>query len=102
MPRWWKRYLSRHQHPASRILHLVGIPLAVAAAGWFIGYAAGRGERWWPPAAMLLVGYLLQWIGHKLEGNDMGEVILVKKLLGRPYVAVAPRYASQKPPAGLR
>ena len=38
------------------------------------------------------VGYVLQYAGHRLEGNDMGEVVLMKKLLGRPYVAVGPRY----------
>ena len=36
---------------------------------------------------------LLQWIGHVHEGNDMGEVILLKRWAGRPYCAVSPRYA---------
>ncbi len=41
---------------------------------------------------MLVGGYVLQWIGHMIEGNDVGEWILVKKMLGRDYVAVSPRY----------
>ena len=38
------------------------------------------------------VAWVGQFIGHKIEGNDMGEVVLIKRLLGKPYVAVAPRY----------
>jgi hypothetical protein len=39
----------------------------------------------------LAVGYLLQWIGHRIEGNDVGELIPLKRLLGLPVVAIAPR-----------
>lgn len=92
-PRWLANWLERHQHPASFVLHLVGIPLtlaAVALAG--IQLAAWRWDLWYRPAALLTAGYLLQWVGHVIEGNDMGEVILVKKWFGRPYIAIAPRY----------
>jgi hypothetical protein len=34
----------------------------------------------------------MQWIGHHVEGNDMGELILFKKCLGLPYQEVSPRY----------
>lgn len=95
MPAWLRNWLERHQHPASLWLHAVGIPLAVAcvplaAAQWM----EGRWDLWWRPAALLAGGYLLQWLGHRIEGNDMGEVIVVKRWLGRPYVAVSPRWAS--------
>ena len=30
-----------------------------------------------------------------VEGNDVGEIIPIKKLLGLPYVAVAPKYAEK-------
>lgn len=92
-PLWLHNWLLRHQHPVSRGLHAVGIPLTVAA----VVVAAvqldhGRWDLWWRPVVLLAAGYLLQYVGHRLEGNDMGEVILVKKLLGRPYHAVSPRY----------
>jgi len=29
-------------------------------------------------------------MGHRIEGNDMGEMILFKRLMGKPYTAVAP------------
>ena len=52
---------------------------------WF-----GLWYLWWRPVGLIAVSYILQGIGHAIEGNDMGEVVLIKKLLGRPYVAVAP------------
>ena len=54
--------------------------------------AEGAWAVWWRPVVLLLISYFLQWIGHLVEGNDMGEWILVKKLLGKPYVAISPRY----------
>ena len=51
-----------------------------------------RWDLWWRPVVLVAVGYLLQWMGHRVEGNDMGEMILVKKALGRDYVAVSRRY----------
>jgi hypothetical protein len=78
---------------------MLGIPLAVAAGLLALVQLilAGRDPAmwglWWRPVGLLVVGYLLQFIGHRLEGNDVGEIILIKKLLGRPYVAVSPRYS---------
>lgn len=73
----------------------MGIPLTVAAGLLAVlQLCQWRWDLWWRPAALLGVGYLLQYAGHRAEGNDMGEVILVKKLLGRPYRAVSPRQAS--------
>jgi hypothetical protein len=92
-PAWLDHWLQRHRHPASLCLHLIGIPLTVACVPLaMVQLAQDRWDLWWRPAVLLGVGYLLQWIGHLVEGNDMGEVILVKKWLGRPYIAVSPRY----------
>ena len=33
--------------------------------------------------------YALQFIGHWIEGNDPGEVIIIKRILGKPYKAVS-------------
>lgn len=71
-------YLSRHRNPWNRAVHVVGIPLApigctvLAARGRF--RAAGRA---------FVAGYGLQWIGHRIEGNEVGEWILVKKVARR-------------------
>jgi len=93
MRAWADNWLERHQHPASRALHAVGIPLL--AAGLVLAavqLALWRWDLWWRPVVLIAVSYALQWWGHRIEGNDMGEVVLIKKLLGRPYVAVSPRY----------
>lgn len=98
-PTWLENWLERHQHPVSFALHLVGIPLTIAAvvlAAYQL--AVWRWDLWWRPAGLLVVGYLLQFIGHRLEGNDMGEIILFKRWFGRPYRAISPRYAR---PQGL-
>lgn len=78
----------------SRGLHYVGIPLTILAVV-LAGYQLYHGwwPLWWRPVGLLVAGYALQFAGHRVEGNDMGEVVLVKKLLGRPYVAVSPRYS---------
>jgi hypothetical protein len=75
-------------------LHVVGIPLTIfgVVVAVFQLYH-GMWDDWWRPFVFWIVGYAMQWIGHVHEGNDMGEVILFKRLLGKPFVAVSPRYA---------
>lgn len=99
-PAWLHKWLERHRSRTSRVLHAIGIPLtilALALATWQL--CLWRWDLWWRPVLLLLAGYVPQYVGHLFEGNDMGEVILLKRLLGRPYVAVAPRYA-EKPREG--
>ena len=99
-PAWLQNWLKRHQNPLSRRLHYIGIPLTIAA----VVVAAAqlwlwRWDLWWRPAVLLSAGYLLQYVGHRVEGNDLGEVILVKRLLGKPYQAVSPRYSRNAGPS---
>ena len=97
MPKWLSNWLGRHQHPVSLGLHVTGIPLVILAVVLaVIRLGTGLSGLLWQPAGLMVLGYLLQWIGHRIEGNDMGEVILIKKQLGRPYLAVSPRYPGQK------
>src|SRR5579885_3488028 len=84
----WQSWRARHQLPFNFAIHLVGIPLAVAGlVALFI-----PGIPWYWGAAGLVVGYLLQYVGHRAEGNDVGEWAAVKRLLGLPYVGVSPRW----------
>src|SRR5947207_7112 len=75
---------ERHQLPFNFWIHMIGIPFAVA------GVVVLFFEPWWGLGCFFL-GYLLQWIGHRAEGNDVGELVPIKRLLGLPYVAIAPR-----------
>ena len=65
--------------------------LVLAAVLGAVQLANGAWSLWWRPVGLLIISYALQWIGHRIEGNDMGELILIKKMLGRPYVTVAPK-----------
>lgn len=85
MKRILRNWLERHQHPFSFAIHMIGIPMTVIAIGFWIA-----GWFWWG-VGLFVGGYALQFIGHAVEGNDAGELILFKKLLGLPYVAVVPR-----------
>ena len=98
MPGWMDNWLRRHRHPASLVLHAVAIPmLPVVAILIVLQLMDGAWNLWWRPAGLFLFSYLLQWIGHRIEGNDMGEVVLIKRWLGLPYVAIAPRFDKTPP-----
>ncbi len=97
MTGWIENWLERHQHPVSRVLHGVGVPILIGAlvlGAWQL--VAWRWDLWWRPVGLIVASYALQWVGHVMEGNDMGEVIVVKKLMGRPFVAVSPRYGGRE------
>lgn len=71
-------YRSRHRDPRCRLLHLVG----VAIAPFLFLYLLIRGE--FPAAgAAFTAGYGLQWLGHGIEGNEVGEWVLIKALWRR-------------------
>lgn len=88
---WKCQWIERHRHPGSFWLHAVAIPM-LPVAGILAGVQLVQGawDEWWRPAVLVTLSYFLQALGHALEGNDMGEIILIKRLLGLPYVAVAP------------
>ena len=48
----------------------------------------------------LVLGYFLQWLGHFVEGNDVGEWAGIKRLLGLPYVGISPRWRETPKPPG--
>ena len=77
--RWFvSDYLSRHRNPWSRLLHLAGVPLAP----FLFLYLLLRGE--YPAAGAAFVsGYGLQWLGHRIEGNEVGEWTLLKSIWRR-------------------
>ncbi|HOO16985.1 MAG: DUF962 domain-containing protein [Phycisphaerae bacterium] len=96
-PAWLENWLARHRSRLSFWLHMLGIPLAVAGcllALWQL--VQWRWDLWWRPVALIAAGYALQIIGHRHEGNDVGEWALIKRLLGRPYVAISPKYRSEQ------
>jgi hypothetical protein len=92
-------WLERHQHPFNRGIHVVGIPLACVGVVLFLWLPW---NEWYSGVSAFLGGYILQWIGHRVEGNDLGEWAAVKRLLGLPYVSVSPRWPKPSQESGGR
>jgi hypothetical protein len=88
-----KNWLERHQLPFNFWIHMVGIPLA------FLGVILLLTPvEWYWGLGCFVVGYLLQWIGHLAEGNDLGEWAGIKRMLGLPYVGISPRWQNSAGP----
>jgi hypothetical protein len=81
-----RNWLVRHQHPFNFWIHLIGIPLTVV--GVVLLFIL---DAWYWGVGLFLVGYALQFHGHLVEGNDMGELAGIKRLCGLPCTPVAPR-----------
>jgi 2-hydroxy-palmitic acid dioxygenase Mpo1-like len=81
----------RHRLAVNFALHMIGIPLAVSGVVllFFLPWYWGVGA--------FVLGYLLQYIGHCFEGNDLGEWAAIKRLLGLPYVGISPRWNPEDP-----
>jgi hypothetical protein len=92
-----RNWRERHQHPFNFWVHMLGIPLVVA--GVVLLFALPWEDWYWGVGAFVL-GYFCQWLGHQVEGNDVGEIAGIKRLLGLPYVGIAPQYqkTSSAPP----
>lgn len=84
-------YIQRHQNGWNQLLHLVGVPLTFIVSVVFLVQ-----DNWQVALGCFVGGYALQFIGHAIEGNDAGEVVLVKKWLGKPYVEFAPKSNESK------
>jgi len=87
-----RNWLARHRNAFNFWIHMIGIPLALA--GILLLFVA----EWYWGVGAIVTGYFLQWVGHRVEGNDVGELIPLKRALGLPVVSVAPQYASGTPP----
>ena len=56
-------YKAKHQHPLNRLMHSIGIPMIVISLPLvFFSW------RW--ALALFVVGWIFQFIGHAIEGNQ--------------------------------
>ncbi len=95
LSRFVRNYIERHQVRANQLLHLVGVPLTFVVSIILLT----RDEAAWAAGAFA-GGSVLQFIGHAIEGNDAGETILIKKLLGKPYREFRPGYEPRSDTTG--
>ncbi len=56
-------YKAKHQHPLNKLTHNIGIPMIVVSLPLFFFY-----WRW--ALALFIVGWILQFVGHLIEGNQ--------------------------------
>ena len=56
-------YKRKHQHPLNRLAHSIGIPLIVLSLPLFL-----FSWRW--ALALFVIGWILQFVGHAIEGNQ--------------------------------
>jgi len=71
-------WYSRHRNPLNFWLHMAGIPACFVAAPLLLILA----RPWWA-LGLFVGGYVLQFVGHAIEGNRSGEEQLVRRLLRR-------------------
>ena len=84
--RFLKNYLPRHRNRWNQALHAVGVPVTFVLPV----IAALRGLEWYWPVSCFFCGYVLQFVGHAIEGNDAGEAVFLKKIRGMPYTEYGP------------
>ena len=56
-------YKAKHQHPLNRLTHSIGIPMIVVSLPLFL-----LNWRW--ALLLFIAGWILQFVGHAIEGNQ--------------------------------
>ena len=56
-------YKAKHQHPVNRFLHTIGIPTIIVSYPLFF-------FNWRWALALFIGGWILQFVGHAIEGNQ--------------------------------
>jgi uncharacterized membrane protein YGL010W len=56
-------YKAKHQHPLNRLSHSIGIPMIVISLPLFL-------FNWRWALVLFIAGWILQFVGHAIEGNQ--------------------------------
>ena len=56
-------YKAKHQHPLNRLTHSIGIPMIVVSLPLLF-------FNWRWALRFFIVGWILQFVGHAIEGNQ--------------------------------
>jgi uncharacterized membrane protein YGL010W len=65
---WVAQYATSHQHPINRTCHTLGIPM-IALSILLIPVVWLGLLSWRIPAALFVLGWALQFVGHAFEGK---------------------------------
>jgi uncharacterized membrane protein YGL010W len=63
---WIRQYSASHQNPVNRACHTVGIPLILVAL-LATPLLIPRPDSWPLPAALFVLGWIFQFVGHVFE-----------------------------------
>lgn len=58
-----ENYKEKHQHPLNKLSHSIGIPMIVISLPLFF-------FSWKWALALFVVGWIFQFVGHAIEGNQ--------------------------------
>ncbi|HEY9402972.1 MAG TPA: DUF962 domain-containing protein, partial [Pyrinomonadaceae bacterium] len=56
-------YKAKHRHPLNRLTHSIGIPMIVVSLPLFF-------FSWRAALVLFVAGWVLQFVGHWIEGNQ--------------------------------
>jgi uncharacterized membrane protein YGL010W len=59
-----ENYKEKHRHPLNKLSHSIGIPLIVVSLPLFFFI------KWYWALALFVVGWIFQFLGHAIEGNQ--------------------------------
>ena len=65
---WVTEYSHSHQHPVNRLCHTIGIPLIAGSILILIASIFVEG-LWRIGLGLFLLGWILQFVGHYVEGK---------------------------------
>jgi uncharacterized membrane protein YGL010W len=56
-------YKAKHRHPVNKLCHIIGIPMITVS--WLLFFF-----NWRWALALFVTGWILQFVGHAIEGNQ--------------------------------
>ena len=65
---WIAEYSKSHQHPLNRLTHTFGIPIIMLSLPLLVAGIIWR-TALWAGVTLFVVGWVLQFIGHAIEGK---------------------------------
>ncbi len=65
---WIDQYGQSHRHPLNRLCHTLGIPMIAVSLPLFL-VALFVGGLWPVPVVLFVVGWVLQFVGHAVDGK---------------------------------
>ena len=58
-----ENYKAKHTHPLNKLTHSIGIPMIVVSLPLFF-------FNWRWALSLFIIGWILQFVGHAIEGNQ--------------------------------